>query len=276
MAAKMTTRQWQKARKLWEADSREGFAWLVRELSLPVSRVAVSRRAKADEWQKRAQPTDPASNTEEEVTHGVTVTPQVTQEVTPVTKGRGRPSEYRPEYAEQAERLMLLGFTREKLAKFYEVDERTIYRWQQQHEDFRHAIWRGGALADAEVAHALFHRAKGAVVPETHVAQHQGQVILTDMERHYPPETAAARLWLKNRQPEFWKDKVELEEKPAIALVDKEAMRGRIEAALEKAAQVEREMKGRAERLGLMLDDGTYPDTGSTYVADYIRSQDDE
>lgn len=277
MAAKMTAKQWEKARKLWEADARPGYSWLQRELNLPVSRVAVSRRAKAEGWEKRAIEEQSAPpSVEPEVTQAVTVTPEVTQEVTPVTKGRGRPSEYRPEYAEQAERLCLLGFTREKLAAFFEVDERTIYRWQQQHEDFRHAIWRGGALADAEVAHALFHRATGAVVPETHVSNYQGEVTLTDMERHYPPETAAARLWLKNRQPEFWKDKVELEEKPVIALVDKEAMRGRIEAALEKAAQVEREMRGRAERLGLMLDDGTYPDTGSTYVADYIRSQDDE
>lgn len=276
MAAKMTPTQWKKAKRLWEADPREGFAWLVRELSLPVSRVAVSKRAKVEGWQKQEHPkglaNEVASESGTEVTQGVTVTPQVTQEVTPVTNGRGRPSEYRPEYAEQTERLCLLGFTREQLAQFFRVDERTIYRWQQEHAEFCQAIWRGGALADAEVAHALFSRAKGAAVPETHVSNYQGEVTLTDLERHYPPDTSAARLWLKNRQPELWKDKVEVEEKPTIALVDREARRERIEKALEHAADVEKQMQSRGERLGLVFADGTYP--GSTYEGDYTESAD--
>ena len=269
MAAKMTTRQWQKARKLWEADSREGFAWLVRELSLPVSRVAVSRRAKADEWQKRAQPLDPASDTDADVTHGVTVTPQVTQEVTPVTNDRGRPSEYQPEYAEQAYRLMLLGMTRSQVAQFFEVSEATIYNWCREQPEFLESIRRGAALADAHVAEALYRRAIGVVLPETHVSNYQGDVTLTDLHRHYPPDTQAARMWLKNRQPELWKDKVEIEEKPTIALVDREAMRKKLEAALEHAAEVERKMIGRARRLGLKHDDGTHP--GETYENDYTE-----
>lgn len=269
MAAKMTPAQWKKAKRLWEGDNREGFAWLVRELSLPVSRVAVSRRAKADEWQKRAQPTAPASDVDKEVTQGVTVTPQVTQEVTPVTNDRGRPSEYQPEYAEQAYRLMLLGMTRSQVAQFFEVSEATIYNWCREQPEFLESIRRGAALADAEVAEALYKRAIGVVLPETHVSNYQGDVTLTDLHRHYPPDTQAARLWLKNRQPELWKDKVELEEKPTIALVDREARRERIEKALEHAADVEKQMKRRRERLGLTHDDGTYP--GETYESDYTE-----
>ena len=270
MAAKMTPAQWKKAKRLWEGDTREGFAWLVRELSLPVSRVAVSRRAKADEWQKRAQPTDPASNTEEEVTHGVTVTPQVT----PVTNDRGRPSEYQPEYAEQAYRLMLLGMTRSQVAQFFEVSEATIYNWCHEYPDFLESIRRGAALADAHVAEALYRRAIGVVLPETHVSNYQGDVTLTDLHRHYPPDTQAARMWLKNRQPELWKDKVEIEEKPTIALVDRKARRERIEKALEHAADVEKQMKRRRERLGLKHDDGTYP--GETYESDYTELNGDD
>ena len=110
------------------------------------------------------------------------------------------------------------------------------------------------------------------VLPETHVSNYQGDVTLTDLHRHYPPDTQAARMWLKNRQPELWKDKVEIEEKPTIALVDREAMRKKIEAALEHAAEVERNMIGRARRLGLQHDDGTYP--GETYESDYTESED--
>lgn len=260
MAAKMTAQQWEKARRLWEADARPGYAWLVREMALPVSRVAVSRRAKADGWEKRTLEAEGAGamKGKPEVTQEVTPTPKVTQkvtqEVTPAKGAAGRPSDYREEYADQAERLCLLGFTRERLAEFFGVDERTVYRWQEKHPQFRHAIWRGGALADAEVAHGLFNRAKGAVVPETHVSNYQGEITRTEIDRHYPPETAAARLWLKNRQPELWRDKVEVEEKPDIAIVDSAEL-GRIyHDALDHAAKVEQDMRGRAERLGLVLD----------------------
>lgn len=256
MAAKMTAKQWEKARRLWEADARPGYAWLVREMALPVSRVAVSRRAKADGWEKRSLEGEAAGAVtgEPEVTQEVTPASEVTQEVAPVKSAAGRPSDYREEYADQAERLCLLGFTREQLAGFFGVDERTIYRWQEKHARFRHAIWRGGALADAEVARALFNRAKGAVVPETHVSNYQGEITRTEIDRHYPPDTGAARLWLKNRQPEMWKDKVEVEEKPDIAIVDSAEL-GRIyRDALDHAAKVEQDMRGRAERLGLVLD----------------------
>ena len=38
----------------------------------------------------------------------------------------GRPSKYRPEYAEQAGKLALLGLTDKQLGDFFGVDERTI------------------------------------------------------------------------------------------------------------------------------------------------------
>jgi hypothetical protein len=167
---------------------------------------------------------------------------------------------------------MLLGMTRSQVAQFFEVSEATIYNWCREQPEFLESIKRGAALADAEVAEALYRRAVGVVLPETHVSNYQGDVTLTDLHRHYPPDTQAARMWLKNRQPELWKEKVEIEEKPTIALVDREAMRKKLEAALEHAAEVERNMIGRARRLGLQHDDGTYP--GETYESDYTESED--
>lgn len=36
-----------------------------------------------------------------------------------------------------------------------------------------------------------------------------GEIVVTPTIKHYPPDTAAATLWLKNRQPNVWRDKVE-------------------------------------------------------------------
>lgn len=56
MAAKpkLTPEQWVDVRARWEADGREGFAWLVEELGLPVSAPGVRKKALSDEWRKVA------------------------------------------------------------------------------------------------------------------------------------------------------------------------------------------------------------------------------
>lgn len=52
--AKMTSEEWGEARARWEADPRDGYAWLKRELNLPVSEVAILKRARKELWAKRA------------------------------------------------------------------------------------------------------------------------------------------------------------------------------------------------------------------------------
>lgn len=55
MAAKpkLLPEQWQAARRYWEHDAREGYAWLVDELRLPVSAPAVRKTALRDGWIKQ-------------------------------------------------------------------------------------------------------------------------------------------------------------------------------------------------------------------------------
>lgn len=56
MAAKpkLTPEQWVDVRARWEADEREGFAWLVDELGLSVSAPGVRKKALSDGWRKVA------------------------------------------------------------------------------------------------------------------------------------------------------------------------------------------------------------------------------
>lgn len=124
----------------------------------------------------------------------------------------GRPTEYRYEYAAQAERLCkLLGATDAQLAEFFGVTEQTINNWKLAHEEFFESIRRGKVFADAVIAEALFHRAKGYSHSAVKIMQDKGEPLVVDYVEHYPPDTAAASLWLRNRQPEKWRDKVETE-----------------------------------------------------------------
>ena len=53
MAAKMTQDEWYKARERWESDPRDGYAWLRRDMNLPVSEVAIFKRARKELWAKK-------------------------------------------------------------------------------------------------------------------------------------------------------------------------------------------------------------------------------
>lgn len=119
----------------------------------------------------------------------------------------GRPSPYKPEYAEQAKKLCQLGATDMELADFFGVDVRTIYRWRNTHEEFCQSVMVGKDAADERVARALYQRAVGYSYESEKVFQNGGQIVRADITEHVPPDSGAAFNWLKNRRSQEWRDK---------------------------------------------------------------------
>lgn len=126
-------------------------------------------------------------------------------------RGKGRPTKYKEEYCEQARKLCLLGFTDERLADFFEISVSTLYKWKTEHKDFSEALKKGKDIADSNVAVSFYERAIGYEHPDTHISNYQGEITKTPITKHYPPDTAAAKSWLSNRQPDLWRDKQEIE-----------------------------------------------------------------
>lgn len=126
-------------------------------------------------------------------------------------KGGGRKSEYKPEYVKMGYKLALMGATDKDLSAIFEVDERTIARWRKEHPEFMSALKKGKQQADAEIANKLFHRASGYSHMETDIRVIDGEIVKTQVKKHYPPDTTAAIFWLKNRQPGLWRDKQEID-----------------------------------------------------------------
>ncbi len=126
----------------------------------------------------------------------------------------GRPSSYKEEYAELAYKFCLLGATDTRLADLFEVSIATIHEWKQSFPEFLSAIKKGREWADANVASSLYHRALGYSHEEEDIRTlsiggGMSEIVKTPTVKHYPPDTAAASLWLRNRQPHIWRDKVE-------------------------------------------------------------------
>jgi len=123
----------------------------------------------------------------------------------------GRPTKYKPEYAELAFNYCLLGATDEEMANFFEISVATLYNWKNDYPEFLEAIKNGKEKADAEVAKSLYNRAKGYEQEVVKVFQFQGQPIIVPVVEKVAPDTGAAMAWLKNRQPSKWRDKQDID-----------------------------------------------------------------
>ena len=51
-----------------------------------------------------------------------------------------------------------------------------------------------------------------------HISNYQGQVTLTPIIKHYPPDTTAAIFWLKNRKTDQWRDKQDVEHSGSVGV----------------------------------------------------------
>lgn len=130
----------------------------------------------------------------------------------------GRPSLYKPEYADQAKRLCLLkAATDDDLATWFDVDVRTIGNWKNEHAEFFQALKDGKDGADLAVVVALHKRATG--FKQTRKVLPKGATELVEVEEYFPPDTTAAIFWLSNRQKEAWRQRQTVEGDGARPLV---------------------------------------------------------
>lgn len=128
--------------------------------------------------------------------------------IEPTASPVGRPTKYRPDYHPVwVEKLAKLGATDIEIAEAFEVSTSTIRDWIGLYPEFSLSRKKGKMFADAEVASKLFHRATGYEHPDVDIKVVDGQIVITDLVKHYAPDTTAAIFWLKNRQPAKWRDR---------------------------------------------------------------------
>ena len=109
---------------------------------------------------------------------------------------------------EQVQKLGALGLTDTEIGEWFGLTERTINNYKKD-PAFLSVLKKGKMEADANVKRALYQRAIGYSHPAIHFSMYEGMVTQTPYKKHYPPETLACIFWLKNREPENWKDRHE-------------------------------------------------------------------
>ena len=116
-------------------------------------------------------------------------------------KGGGTKSSYRPEYAEQAQKLCAIaGFTDQKLAEFFEVSEMTINRWKLAHVEFALALKAGKSVTDDLVERAVLQGITGYYVE---IEEMNNEGIVRKIKKWIAGNPGVGMKWLRFEGPRF-------------------------------------------------------------------------
>lgn len=112
------------------------------------------------------------------------------------------------------------GLTDEQIANNLGINVATLYRYKKQHSEFCESLKKGKEVIDFEVENALLKRALGynytEKTYETNYNETLGRYVKTltkEVTKQVSPDTTALIFWLKNRKPEKWRDKIDVEDK---------------------------------------------------------------
>lgn len=101
----------------------------------------------------------------------------------------------------------------EEIAEEFGVHRATLYRWMENDREFCDTINESRSYADSMVEDALYRRALGGTTTERRKIgkpDSKGNIKAEKVEiieKEVLPDTAACIFWLKNRQPDKWRDK---------------------------------------------------------------------
>ena len=160
--------------------------------------------------------------------------------------GPGRPTLYKPEYAERARDLCARGATNPDLAGRFSVARSTIDLWIANHPEFAEAVQQGRDVADATAVESLFTRVTGYNHQAEKVFLYRGEPRTATYTAHVPPESKACMYWLRNRRPADWR---EVSERVAAELAQEAAAAAALRIEIEQGEERVRRFREReAER----------------------------
>lgn len=118
------------------------------------------------------------------------------------------------------------GLTNEQIAHNMGIGITTLYEWQAKFAEFTDALKKGKEVVDREVENALLKRAMGytydEVTQEAVTDPDTGAKTLKVTRRvtkEVAPDTTAQIFWLKNRKPQEWRDKQELQHEGDLSVI---------------------------------------------------------
>lgn len=103
------------------------------------------------------------------------------------------------------------GLIDEQIAENAGITPSTLYEWKKKYPDISEALKRGKEVVDIQVENALLKRALGYSYKEVKTEETADGDKVTVTVKEVVPDTTAQIFWLKNRRPDRWRDKQDIE-----------------------------------------------------------------
>lgn len=152
-------------------------------------------------------------------------------------KAKPRLSKRALEWTEPDKLTMITGWAKEglsddQIAKNMGVARSTLFEWRKNSQLISDALKKGKEVTDYEVENSMHRSAMGY---NTKVLKHykikkikyidgqrheEEELVPVEEEIHVPANVTAQIFWLKNRQPEKWKDRVDVAEVQDYQIVE--------------------------------------------------------
>lgn len=130
------------------------------------------------------------------------------------------------------------GLSNDQIAHNIGITAKTLCEWQNRFSEFRDAIKKGKEVVDREVENAMLKRALGydyeevvqrPVVVDKETGETEMRVVQR-VNKHVAPDVTAQIFWLKNRKPDEFRDKRDVELSGSVDLGSIiEKARGRVD-----------------------------------------------
>lgn len=98
------------------------------------------------------------------------------------------------------------GLIDKDIARALGIGLRTLNDWKKAHPEFVDALKEGKAEVDAKVEDSLLKRALGYDYEENEVSSDGNAKKVKKTKKHMAADVTACIFWLKNRQPNKWRD----------------------------------------------------------------------
>ena len=100
------------------------------------------------------------------------------------------------------------GLIDEQIAQNIGIAASTLYEWKKQYPEISEALKKGKEVVDRQVENALLKRALGYEYDEITTEYGKETKRVT---KQVVPDVTAQIFWLKNRKPDQWRDKRDIE-----------------------------------------------------------------